>query len=79
MSKDFKFELNRAGVGELLKGETMQGVLKEYASEIQGRAGVGFSTDSYVGTTRANAMVYPDTPEAYFRNLKNNTLLKAIK
>ena len=79
MSKEFKFELNRAGVGELLKGEAIQGILKEHASEIQSRAGVGYSSDSYVGATRANAMVFPDSPEAYFRNLKNNNLLKAIK
>lgn len=78
MSK-FKFELNRAGVRELLQGQEIQEVLKTKASEIQGRAGEGFESDIYVGKNRANAMVYPGDPKAYFRNLHSNILLKAIK
>lgn len=79
MSKDFKFELNRSGVSQLLKGQEIQGILNEHAASIRGRAGEGYAQDSRVGKTRANAMVYPDTAEAYFRNLKRNTLLKAMK
>lgn len=78
MSK-FKFELNRDGVRELMQGQTMQEILKTKASEIQRRAGEGFESDIHVGKTRANAMVYPGDPKAYFRNLKSNILLKAIK
>lgn len=76
---NFKFELNRAGVRELLKGGEMKNIVEGYASEISGRAGPGFAQDSYVGKTRVNAMVYPDNAEAYFRNLHSNILLKAIK
>lgn len=75
----FKFELNRKGVSELLKGQEIQKVLSEKASEIKGRAGDGYVQDTKVGKTRANAMVYPDSAEAYFKNLKHNTLLKAIR
>lgn len=75
----FKFELNRAGVRELMQGPEMQEILKTKASEIKGRAGEGFESDIYVGKTRANAMVYPGDPKAYFRNLHSNILLKAIK
>lgn len=76
---NFKFELNRAGVRELLKGGEMKNIVEGYASEIRGRAGPDYEQDSYVGKTRVNAMVYPGSPEAYYRNLKHNTLLKAIR
>lgn len=76
---DFKFVLNRAGVRSLLQGGEMKAVVEEKARGIAGRAGVGYGVDTYVGARRVNAMVYPDSPEAYFRNLKHNTLLKAIK
>ena len=76
---NFKFELNRKGVSELLKGQEIQKILTEKASEIKNRAGDGYGQDVKVGKSRANAMVYPNSAESYFRNLKHNTLLKAIK
>lgn len=75
----FKFVLNRQGVRELLQSEGMKNVVEEKASGVLNRAGVGFSMDSYVGKTRVNAMVYPETKEAIYRNLKTNILLKALK
>ena len=78
MSKgSFKFVLNRAGVRELLRGPGAQGVVKTYAAAVQGRAGTGYEVDTYVGTNRANASVYPATYEARKDNYENNTLLKA--
>lgn len=77
MSK-FKFELNRAGVAELMKSSAMQEVLKEKASTIRNRCGDGYEQDSYVGQNRANAMVTASTYKAKKDNLKNNTLLKAV-
>lgn len=78
MSK-FKFELNRAGVRELLQSGEMRGIVEEKARGVLSRAGVGFSMNSMVGKTRVNAMVYPETKEAYYRNLHGNILLKALK
>lgn len=77
MSK-FKFELNRAGVAELMKSTAMQEVLKEKASAIRNRCGDGYEQDSYVGKNRANAMVTASSIKAKRDNLKNNTLLKAV-
>lgn len=74
-----KFELNRQGVGELLKSEEMQQYLSELASGIKNRCGDGYSQDIFVGKNRANAMVWAETPEAKRDNLKNNTILKAVK
>lgn len=78
MSK-FKFVLNRQGVRELLQSEGMKNVVEEKASGVLSRAGVGFSMNSRVGKTRVNAMVYPETKEAYYRNLHGNILLKALR
>ena len=78
MSK-MKFKLNRAGVRALLQSDEMQAVLDEEASKIRNRAGVGYQQDTYVGKNRANAMVWADTYQAKRDNMKNNTLLKAVR
>lgn len=43
-----RFELNRAGVAELLKGAEMQAILTEKAEEVHGRCTAGsVGTDEY--------------------------------
>ncbi|MGH1772125.1 MULTISPECIES: hypothetical protein [Enterococcus] len=74
-----KFKLNRSGVASLMKSNQMQGVLEEKATGVRNRAGEGYKQDIYVGKTRANAMVYADTYQAKKDNMKNNTLLKAVR
>lgn len=74
-----KFKLNYSGVGQLLKSTEMQNVLTEKATAIKNRAGEGYEQDIYVGKSRANAMVYADSYKAKKDNLKNNTLLKAVR
>lgn len=78
MSK-MEFKLNRAGVRALMQSEEMQAVLTDYASGIQNRCGDGYVQDIYVGKTRANAMVSAETYQAKRDNLKNNTILKAVR
>jgi hypothetical protein len=73
------FVLNRNAVAELMKSEAMQEILAKRADEIRGRAGTGYGQDTYVGKNRANAMVFADTYDAKRDNLKNNTLLKAVR
>lgn len=74
-----KFKMNYAGVGQLLKSAEMQNILEEKATGIRNRAGEGYKQDIYVGKNRANAMVYADSYQAKRDNLKNNTLLKAVR
>ena len=77
---DFKFELNSAGVRELLQSPEMLNVLKEYAEGIKGRAGDGYEVSAFSpGKTRVNASVYAATEKAQRDNLENNTLLKAVR
>jgi len=76
---NMKFKLNRSGVASLMKSAEMQGVLEEKAAAVRNRAGEGYKQDTFVGKTRANAMVYADTYQAKKDNMKNNTLLKAVR
>lgn len=74
---NFKFKLNYAGVGELLKSAEMQSVLIDYANAIQNRVGSDYSV--YVGRNRANVSVVTENENAVQDNYENNTLLKAVR
>lgn len=77
MSK-FKFELNRAGVRELMRSDAMKDIVSSHAKSAQQRLGSGYATDSYVGKNRVNAMVFADTEQAVNENSETNSLLKAV-
>ena len=76
MSK-VRFELNRAGVKELLQSPETGAIVTEHAYQVQGRAGEGYEVDTFTGFDRVHATVYPATYEARKDNYDNNTLLKA--
>ena len=78
MSK-FQFVLDKAGVGQLLKSKETESMLKSLADDAVSRLGEGHSSDSYIGRTRANASYSADSIRAKRRNLRDNTLLKALK
>lgn len=73
MSK-FKFELNKEGVGELLKSEEMQDVLEGYARQVAKTAGPEYKAVQM--STRV--IVVPETREAEQDNYENNTLLRSL-
>lgn len=74
MSKKLKFELNRAGVRELLLSNEMLDVCEDYARRIQKNAGDGYGV--YRGRNRVNVSV--ETAEAMADNYRSNALLKAV-
>lgn len=74
-----EFKLNRDGVANMMKSAEMQGILTDKASAIKNRCGDGYESDIYVGKNRANAMVAAKSNQAKRDNLKNNTLLKAVR
>ena len=78
MSKT-KFKLNSSGVGQLLKSSEMQNVLSEHATNIRNRCCDGYEQDVFVGQNRANAAVKATSYKAKKDNMKNNTLLKAVR
>ena len=73
-----EFELNEAGVRELLTSSEMANVLASYGNKIQHRAGAGFySAERSTGQRR----VYTVTAvpkSAQLKNAAENTLLKAL-
>lgn len=75
---DFKFELNREGVKELLQSAEMQAVLNEKAQAVYGRLPSGYAVKSGETSQRAKATIYTDSIGAKIDNSKNNTLLKAL-
>lgn len=78
-----QFDLNSAGVAELLKSGELAGVVETYAQQIAGRAasmtGLEYEAAASVGAGRVRAGVKAASPHAYYENLKNNTLLKALE
>lgn len=78
-----KFKLNKPGVEAFLKSAKIQSEMNDRAQAVASSAGVGYEIRDYVthekNGGRAGCLVYADTPEAYYSNLKNNTLLKALK
>lgn len=80
MSK-LKFELNKAGVRELLRSAEAQNICMQYANAALGRALA--SSDGYVVEPRnyperSGVAVRADTYEARKDNYDHNTLLKAL-
>lgn len=71
--------LNSAGIKEILRSEEVQKLVKGYADEIQQRAGDGYESSIHIGPLRARASVKAMTRKAKQDNLKNNTLLKAMR
>ena len=79
MADKFKFKLNAAGVKELLKSQEMEEIVGSYASDVAGRAGAGYETDTKTMGTRVIASVYTTDPECVRDNYENNTLWKVVR
>lgn len=77
----FKFKLNKAGVRELLSSEEMKKIIEEHGNNALAKCDSGYKYELKVGTgrTRVHANISCGDYEAYYHNLKSNTLIKAIK
>lgn len=74
----FKFELNSAGVRELLKASGVVGECAKLASAAYGRLGDGYVMEPRNYRDRYGYAIYPSTRAAEKDNLENNSLLKAV-
>lgn len=79
MANKVKFQLNRAGVRELMKSPEMMEICRNYAESAVNRLGDGYETSTYVGKNRVNAEVKAVTYQAAADNLRNNSILKAVQ
>lgn len=77
MSK-VRIELNRAGVGQLLKSDEVKNFISAEAERRAQGLGDGYGTDTYKAGTRVIASIFTESPEAAKENMENNTLLKAV-
>lgn len=74
-----KYEMDYAGIGQLLKCSELCDGMQSIGNGVAARAGDGYKADTSVGKKRAHTFVRAETTEAYYENLKNNTLLKALQ
>ena len=75
----FKFELNRAGVRELMLSKEMEAGLESLGANALARLGDGYSVNTRRGRNRVNVEVKADTWEARRENMEANTILKAVQ
>lgn len=75
---NFRFELDREGVRELLQSKEMQEVLNAEAKNVLGRLPSGYGSTPGATEQRAKVTVGTRTKKAAADNKKNNTLLKAV-
>ena len=78
MSK-LKVTLNKDGVRQLLRSDEMMDVCQSYASAAVASLGDGYETSTHVGENRVNSEVAAVSFKARRENLKNNTILKAVR
>lgn len=74
-----KVVLNSAGVRELLKSKEIQQACRDQGSRVLESAGSGYVMEDRNYPERSGVSVRTDSYEAYFSNIKNNTLLKALR
>lgn len=75
---EVKVVLNRQGVSELLKSDEMMEVCVGYASNALSRLGEGYKMTTHVDD-RVNASICTETYKAMRENMKNNSILKALR
>lgn len=73
-----KFELNKAGVVQLLQSDEMEAALNTYGLQVASRAGDGYGHITVPSEDRVKCFVRARTKKARRDNMKNNTLLKAL-
>lgn len=74
-----KVVLNSDGVREMLRSEQMLEMCKEYANNALKNLGEGYEVTSMVGKNRCNAQVEAVSAKAKKENMKQNTILKAVR
>lgn len=74
-----KFEIISKGIVSLLKSNEMGDVLMIHADKIKGNLGTGYSSQKVMSSDRVKVFVKANSKKAQKDNLKNNSLLKALK
>ena len=73
-----EFELDLAGLNELMKSPEMEAALESAGEAVANAAGSEYGHRVHQATFVAICNVYPDSEEAARENFDENTLLKAL-
>lgn len=73
-----KFELNLAGLNELMKSQEMQSILEDASSQVANAAGDGFGHRVGIGSYAAIGNIFAENKEAAQKAYEDNRLLKAL-
>lgn len=72
-------KINTAGLDEFLNSEQVEDMLIYAASNVLAKLGDGYAIQkTYHGPHRANVAIETITERAYWDNVRNNTMLKAL-
>lgn len=74
-----EIRLNCDGVRDLLRSQEMKTVCEGYANNALERLGPGYTVTTMTGKKRVNASIYAESYQARRDNMKNNTILKALR
>lgn len=74
-----RVELNREGVRELLKSKEVEKMCMDYAESAVTRLGDGYEADTRHYPERTASIVVAKTYQAQKDNMKNNSILKALR
>ncbi|WP_276814026.1 hypothetical protein [Faecalibaculum rodentium] len=77
--KLIRVELDHAAMAQLLKREELQDVLLNVAESRIPHDGGVYEAEKKVMPGRAIAVIKPGDAHTYYKNLKTNSLLKAVK
>lgn len=73
-----RVELNSDGIRELMQSEEMTSFLNQKAQSAVSKLGKGYSYDTMVGKTRANADVHATNKKTQQEAINNSTIVKAV-
>ena len=74
-----EIKLNTSGVREMLQSQEMKTICEEHANAALGKLGSGYKVTSMTGKNRVNASIHAESISARRDNMKNNTILKALR
>ena len=74
-----EIKLNRSGVREMLQSQEMKTICEEHANAALSKLGTGYKVTSMTGKNRVNASISAESISARRDNMKNNTILKALR
>lgn len=75
---NFDFQLNLAGLNELMKSAEMQSVLEDAGQRVASAPGGSYGSRVHTASFVSICNVFPADKKAAIDNSKNNTLLKAL-